>query len=438
MIPKGIEDKYEVIRILQQTAATAVLLVRYKPIGALRILKAIHKAHPDAYSILSESNLLQGIKSSQIPTIFEVEDTEEIIYLVEEYVEGISLREYLLETKLTTEKLLYIAVELCKIVETLHTAGSEPVLYRDMKPEHVFMEGDTVRLIDFGISVKKSDAYKAKPLGTKGWAAPEQLKGENLDERCDVYGVGKVIGFMQMNSYAHDDFKIKKIVEHATEADVSKRIGSIAELRNMLEHLQGNRVNDKVGSKHLERRIAVIGQGHAVGTTRIAISLCQFFNKRKIDCYYLDNEKDTVPRLWINLKNTRLQQGILYHDNFKGLFKYGEAVEKQNPPNGLYVIDCGTSKDIPVGTDIVIYVTGGAPWQQENEMPEWIKDDSVYVVANFSDKRFSVLLAKSLKKTVYRYPLVNGLDISKDEEKIFIAIFKNENDSVISQQIKKS
>ena len=79
MIPKGIEDKYEVIRILQESAATAVLLVRYKPIGALRILKAIHKAHPDANSILSESNLLQGIKSSQIPTIFEVEDTEEML-----------------------------------------------------------------------------------------------------------------------------------------------------------------------------------------------------------------------------------------------------------------------------------------------------------------------------------------------------------------------
>ncbi|SDH71153.1 Protein kinase domain-containing protein [Pseudobutyrivibrio sp. 49] len=434
MIPKGIEDKYEVIRILQQTAATAVLLVRYKPIGALRILKAIHKAHPDAYSILSESNLLQGIKSSQIPTIFEVEDTEEIIYLVEEYVEGISLREYLLETKLTTEKLIYIAVELCKIVETLHTAGSEPVLYRDMKPEHVFMEGDAIRLIDFGISVRKSEANNAKPLGTKGWAAPEQLEGEYLDERCDVYGVGKVIGFMQINSYANDDFKIKQIVDCATEADINKRIGSITELKELLERLQKNRVNDKVGEKHLEKRIAVIGGSPAIGTTRIAISLCQFFNKRKIDCYYRDNEKDTVRRLWMNLKNTKLQQGILYHDNFKGLFEYGEAVEDQNPPKGLYVIDCGTNKNIPMGTDIVIYVTGGAPWQQEDDMPEWIKNDSVYVVTNFTDKISSILLAKTLKKKVYRYPIVKSLDISKDEENVFSAIFKNEKDSITTQQ----
>lgn len=434
MIPKGIEDKYEVIRILQETAATAVLLVRYKPIGALRILKAIHKAHPDAYSILSESNLLQGIKSSQIPTIFEVEDTEEITYLVEEFVEGVSLREYLSETKLPTEKLLYVAIELCKIVETLHTAGSEPVLYRDMKPEHVFMEGDTVRLIDFGISIRKSESNNAKPLGTKGWAAPEQLKGDYLDERCDVYGVGKVIGFMQMNSYAKDDFRIKQIVDLATEPDVSKRISSITELKGLLENLQGNRVNDKVGKRHLDKRIAVIGGSHAVGTTRIAMSLCRFFNKRKIDCYYKDNEKDTVRRIWMNLKNTKLQKGVLYHDNFRGLFEYGEAVEKQNPPDGIKVIDCGTNKTIPMGTEIIIYVTGGAPWQQDDEMPEWINDDSVYVISNFSDKISSILLAKSLKKKVYRYPIVNRLDISKDEENVFSAIFKNEKDFIIGQE----
>ncbi len=434
MIPKGIEDRYEVIRILQETAATAVLLVRYKPIGALRILKAIHKAHPDANSILSESNLLQGIKSSQIPTIFEVEDTEEIIYLVEEYVEGLSLREYLSGTKLSIEKLLYIAIELCKIVETLHTAGSEPVLYRDMKPEHVFMEGDTVRLIDFGISIKKSEASNAKPLGTKGWAAPEQLKGDYLDERCDVYGVGKIIGFMQINSYAKDDFRIKQIVELATNSDISRRVKSITELKGLLEDIQGDRVNDRVGKRHLEKRIAVIGGSHGVGTTRIAISLCRFFNKRKIDCYYKDNEKDTVRKIWMNLKNTKLQKGVLYHENFRGLFEYGEAVENQNPPIGLKVIDCGTNKSIPIGTDVVIYVTSGVPWQQHEEVPEWISNDSVYVISNFSDKISSVLLAKNLNKKVYRYPIVNRLDISKDEENVFSAIFKNERDFIIAKQ----
>ena len=136
----------------------------------------------------------------------------------------------------------------------------------------------------------------------------------------------------------------------------------------------------------------------------------------------------------MNLKNARLQKGVLYHDYFKGLFEYGEAVEEQNPPNGLYIIDYGTNKNLPIGIDLVIYVTGGAPWQQDEEMPEWINDECVYVVANFSDKLSSILLAKRLKKKVYRYPIVNGLEISKEEENVFSAIFKNEKDSIISQQ----
>ena len=79
----------------------------------------------------------------------------------------------------------------------------------------------------------------------------------------------------------------------------------------------------------------------------------------------------------------------------------------------------------------MIYVTGGAPWQQTEEMPEWINDDSVYVVSNFSDKISCILLARRIKKKVYRYPIVKGLDISKDEENVFSAIFKNEKDSII-------
>ncbi|MBR5635561.1 MAG: protein kinase [Pseudobutyrivibrio sp.] len=435
MIPKGIEDKYEVIRILQESAATAVLLVRYKPIGALRVLKAIHKANPNAYSILYESNLLQGIKSSQIPTIFDVEDTEEMYYLVEEYVEGISLREYLLETKLSIEKLLYIAIELCKIIETLHTAGSEPVLYRDMKPEHVFMEGDVVKLIDFGISIKKSEVKEAKPLGTKGWAAPEQLKGDYLDERCDVYGVGKVIEFMVENSYAKDDFRIKRIAAVATEPDIDKRVSSIVELKEMLEKLQGERVNNKIGQKRLDKRIAVMGDCHAVGTTKIAISLCCYFNKRKTACYYKDIEKDTVRKLWINLKNARLHKGVLYHEHFRGIMEYGAAVEKHNPPEGLYVIDCGCNKEIPIGTDIIIYVIGGASWQLNmDDLPEWIKDDGVYVVVNFANRFSCVQMAKKIGKKVFKYPLAIDLDISKDEENVFSAIFKNESISIVTQQ----
>ncbi|MBQ3772760.1 MAG: protein kinase, partial [Pseudobutyrivibrio sp.] len=115
------------------------------------------------------------------------------------------------------EKLLKYAISICVVIEAMHTCDDDPIIYRDMKPEHVILQDDSVRLIDFGISVRKSNAAKARPLGTVNWAAPEQLNGGFIDERCDVYGVGKIIEFMQKHSNVREDFKIKKLVSQATD-----------------------------------------------------------------------------------------------------------------------------------------------------------------------------------------------------------------------------
>lgn len=428
MIPEGIEDRYDIVQILQETAATAVLLVNYRQIGALRILKAIHRAHPDAYSILSEANLLHGIKSSQIPTIYTVEDTNEMYYLVEEYVEGQSLREYLLETIISKEKLLKYAISLCDVIEAMHTCDNDPIIYRDMKPEHVILQDDSVRLIDFGISVRKSKAAKVRPLGTVNWAAPEQLNGGFIDERCDVYGVGKIIEFMQKHSNVREDFKIKKLVSQATDENIDTRIKSITVLKNELLKIQGNKESKKEENRYLGKRIAVVGAAKSVGTTKIAISMCVYLNKNKIDAYYKDEKSDTVHNLLKNLHGARLKDGVLYHKNFKGILNYGDAIENITPPIGMYIVDCGTDYDLAMSCDRVIIVTGSAPWISVS-YPEWIRDKSVYVIGNMCTKLACIKLAKELKKKIYMYPqTVSASGLAKEEERIIQELLRNERD----------
>ena len=427
MIPTGINDKYEVVKTLRETAATAVLLVNYKKIGALRILKAIHRAHPDAHSILSEAHLLQGINSSQLPTIYSVEDTDDMYYLVEEYVEGVTLREYLLDNKLSKEELVKIAISLCNVVEALHEANPEPVLYRDMKPEHVILQSDMVRLIDFGISVRKSEAAKAKPLGTVNWAAPEQLNGSYLDERCDIYSVGKIIEFMQNNSYAKDDFRLKKIVNQAIEFELEKRTQSITILKNQLQDLQEKNINKENRNGHLNKTITVVGTDNSVGTTFIAINMCRFLNRKRICAYYKDAKKDTVHNLLGNLKNARIKDGVLYHKDFKGIINYGEAIETYTPPTGLHVIDCGTDYEIAAEGDVIVIITNPSPWHKNN-YPTWIKNKAVHIIGNLSSRMSCITLAKELKKRVYLYPNNTGIQITKGEERIFQAILRNELD----------
>ena len=432
LININLDDRYEVIKTLQQSAATAVVLVRHKKIGALRILKAISKASPDAHSILSEAHLLQGFNSTLLPTIYEVEEDDEVYYLIEEYIDGISLREYLLSKVITKDELIKFAIEICSIVELLHKAEKEPILYLDMKPDHLIIQQGRIRLIDFGISVEKSKSRQIKPHGTPNWAAPEQLRGDFLDERCDIYAVGKVIDFMRSNSYAKDDFKLAYLIEKATAENVELRTKSISLLKEQLIALQGSKGNEKLRKKHLEKRIAVVGANTSVGTTHIAISLCRFFNKRKIDTYYQDIRENTVNHIWKSMKSARLEEGVLYHDSFRGIMNYGDAIEKHRPPVGLRVIDCGKeAMDILLSVDIIIYVISGRPWQQVMIYPPWIKEKNVYIINNFSNKITSIKKAKELVKRVYMYPLIkNHVDLSKEEEKVFTAIFKNEKDYI--------
>lgn len=426
MIPTGIEDKYEVIQILRETAATAVLLVNYKKIGAPRILKAIHRAHPDASSILSEAHLLQGIKSSQIPTIISVEDSNEMYYLVEEYVEGQTLREYLLETKISKEELLELAISLCTVMEDIHNAKPEPVLYRDMKPEHVILRNKEVWLIDFGISVKLSEAAKAKPLGTKNWAAPEQLTGENLTLQADVYSVGKVIEFMQSNSYAKDDIKLNKLIAKATANNINERIESISKLKEALLLIQNDKNNDKTREGYLGKKVAVVGADHAVGTTHIAIKLCRYLNENKIDAYYRDSKKDTVHHLIENLFDVRIKDGVLYHKSFRGIINYGDAVAKQNPPEGLEIVDCGTDLNLALEQDYILYIMNASPWKKR-DYPPWIKERGVSVISNFTGKLTAIKLAKELKVRIYLYPYQNDINrVSKEEGQVFKQCLKNE------------
>jgi serine/threonine-protein kinase len=296
-----------------------------------------------------------------------------------------------------------------------------------MKPEHIILQGDRVRLIDFGISIRKSEADLARPFGTKSWAAPEQLNGSTLDERCDVYSVGRIIEYMQKNSYAKDDYKIKKILAQATEENVIERTSSITVLKNQLAEL--NDKNYKSRTKgNLDKRIAVVGSHPSVGTTMIAIRMCRYLNRKGACAFYQDVEGDTVHNLLKNLNHTRLKDGILYHEDFKGILNYDEAIEISKPPRGLFIKDCGTNIEKAVDSDFIIFVTSLCPWQSP-VYPSWISSESVYVLSNISTKLATIKLAKKLKKKVYMYPRIKSVFKSDiDEERIFSAILKNEKD----------
>ena len=120
-------------------------------------------------------------------------------FIVTEFLEGEELGALLDRVgKLSNDAAIRITRQICRALMAAHAKG---IVHRDMKPENVFLVGDLasprVKIIDFGIS-KQSDTdtkltRTGMVMGTPAYMAPEQARGEHVDHRADVYGVGGIL-----------------------------------------------------------------------------------------------------------------------------------------------------------------------------------------------------------------------------------------------------
>lgn len=116
-----------------------------------------------------------------------------------EYIKGISLEDIIKGSTgpFEEQKALHLGIQICEILCYLHNLSPEPVIYRDLKPSNIIIsEGDTVRLIDFGVA-RRYDPSKDRDtvrLGTPGYAAPEQCRknGQSVPQ-SDIYALGVVL-----------------------------------------------------------------------------------------------------------------------------------------------------------------------------------------------------------------------------------------------------
>lgn len=133
-----------------------------------------------------------------IPAIYEHLTDPENWYLVMEYIPGSTLEECLQHTPggyLNEAKTLQIGIELAQILQELHT-DHPPVVFRDVKPTNIMLtSGQKLFLIDFGIArtFTFGKTRDTTPLGSPGYAAPEQYGRAQTDRRTDIYGLGSLL-----------------------------------------------------------------------------------------------------------------------------------------------------------------------------------------------------------------------------------------------------
>lgn len=163
---------------------------------------AIKVLHPDQdlRRFEREARTLAALSHPNIVPIFDVGHDGGLDYLVEELVEGESLRDVLRRGPLTVARFRHLAVQIAEGLAAAHRAG---IIHRDLKPENIMVTPeDRARILDFGLATSHragSDAASTSlsqagaVTGTPAYMSPEQLRGSSLDARSDIFSFGALM-----------------------------------------------------------------------------------------------------------------------------------------------------------------------------------------------------------------------------------------------------
>jgi ribosomal protein S27E len=146
---------------------------------------------------LREARAAGQLEHPGIVSVHEVGLEDDLVYIVSDFVEGLSLADWLTGQKFTYRE----AAELCaKIADALHFAHEKGITHRDLKPSNIMLDAaGQPHLMDFGLAKREAGevtmTLDGVPLGTPAYMSPEQAKGEarQADRRTDVYSLGVIL-----------------------------------------------------------------------------------------------------------------------------------------------------------------------------------------------------------------------------------------------------
>ncbi len=196
---KRLDGRYELHEVIG-VGGMAVVYRAYDTIDdrtvAVKILKGEYSQNAEFLRrFRNESKAIAMLSHPNIVKVYDVSIGDRIQYIVEEYIDGITLKEYLDQQKqIKWKEAIHFVVQILRALEHAHSKG---IVHRDIKPQNIMLLQDgTIKVTDFGIarfSHNETRTMTEKAIGSVYYIAPEQARGDYTDEKTDIYSVGVML-----------------------------------------------------------------------------------------------------------------------------------------------------------------------------------------------------------------------------------------------------
>ncbi len=254
----GMADVYRATDVLDNNRTVAV-----------KILKKEYSENEDFQRrFRNESKAIAVLSHPNIVKIYDMGFSEKVQYIIMEYVDGITLKDYMESEKILNWKdAVHFVIQILRALQHAHDHG---IVHRDIKPQNIMLLMDgTIKVMDFGIAKfarEESRTATDQAIGTVHYISPEQARGDTVDARGDLYSVGVMfyemltgrkpfdtdnpvsIAVMHMQNVPERPSSInpnippglEEIIMHAMEKDPNRRYQSAADMIRDIEAFKQN------------------------------------------------------------------------------------------------------------------------------------------------------------------------------------------------------
>jgi serine/threonine protein kinase len=284
-----LDGKYEIVKVLGRGGMGTVYLSKNIRLGNLWAIKEINSHWKNQMDFLTEHNILKNLKHIGIIRIIDIFFEDKNLYIVEDYIEGKNLKEYVeANGPLSSELVKDISLQLCSILDYLHSLNP-PIVYRDLKPSNIMITlNNKVVLIDFGIArtYKEYQEGDTVILGSMGYIAPEQLLNNQSNAKTDIYSLGVTMFFMltgksislpteimyEENYPKNVANSLVKIVQKASATEHGKRYNNVKMIISEL--------NDIIFDSEYDKTIFMNSYDSSTKATKTVLTRSRKYSKR--------------------------------------------------------------------------------------------------------------------------------------------------------------